>query len=248
MTGESLENSEFYTAEASSYDVDRWMSSGGSATKALQEALFREMTRHWRDNLTLEVGPGTGRFSAILSERQSTLVLTDVAAGMIPVATKASKQFGATAAPVLGSVLHLPFATGSFAHVVCLNVLNHVGSLEESLASLARVLSPGGELLFNYANRRSVYWPAAVYITRRGRAIGKDVSSRWDRRGDVLDAVSSAGLEVLDERGHVHAPRSIDRLIGGRTLQIANRIVGHCWMRKAGSFVYLRCQRREGSA
>jgi SAM-dependent methyltransferase len=160
---------------------------------------------------------------------------------MLPLAVDAVGTRGGRVSAVRGSVLDLPFVAGSFAHVVCLNVLNHVDDLDGALVSLGRVLRPGGELLFNYANLRGIYWPAAVMINRRGKAIGQDVPSRWVSPADVQRAMSAAGLAPLGERGHIHAPRSLDRLLGERVLRFANRSVER-GLSGRGSFVFVRAR------
>lgn len=88
----------------------------------------------------------------------------------------------------------LPFATGSFDIVVCLDVLEHADSLERTLAEIARVLMPGGHAIVTATNRlvfrdphyhlRGINWLprrwAEAIIRRRGR--GKEASAFGDRQ------------------------------------------------------------------
>ncbi len=80
----------------------------------------------------------------------------------------------------------LPFATESFDIVVCLDVLEHAASLEQTLAEIARVLPPGGQAIVTATNRlvfrdphyhlRGINWLprswAEALIRRRGRSKG----------------------------------------------------------------------------
>lgn len=88
----------------------------------------------------------------------------------------------------------LPFADGAFDIVVCLDVLEHAESLEETLAEIARVLTPGGHAIVTATNRfvfrdphyhlRGINWLprplAEALIKRRGR--GKETSAFGDRQ------------------------------------------------------------------
>ena len=47
----------------------------------------------------------------------------------------------------------LRFTDGAFDIVVCLDVLEHAESLEETLAEIARVLTPGGHAIVTATNR-----------------------------------------------------------------------------------------------
>ena len=52
-----------------------------------------------------------------------------------------------------GTAEHLPFDTASFDVVCCCDVLEHVDLVDTVIAELARVLKPGGVLLFDTINR-----------------------------------------------------------------------------------------------
>ena len=55
-----------------------------------------------------------------------------------------------------GNVTNLPFADGSFQHVLCWGVLMHVPDVDRALSELARVLAPGGQLFIGENNARSI--------------------------------------------------------------------------------------------
>ena len=88
----------------------------------------------------------------------------------------------------------LPFRDSAFDIVVCLDVLEHADSLEQTLAEIARVLTPGGQAIVTATNRfvfrdphyhlRGINWLprrwAEALIRRRGR--GKDAAAFTDRQ------------------------------------------------------------------
>ena len=53
----------------------------------------------------------------------------------------------------MGVAEQLPFATASFDVVVCVDVLEHVQSVPQTLSEIRRVLKPGGTFLFDTINR-----------------------------------------------------------------------------------------------
>jgi hypothetical protein len=50
---------------------------------------------------------------------------------------------------VCGDAVALPFATGSFDRVICLNALHHVPDIPSALGELARLLRPEGRVVFS---------------------------------------------------------------------------------------------------
>src|SRR5690606_41414486 len=125
-----------------------------------------------------------------------------------------------------GSIYELPFENSSFDHAISLNVFNHLDRSGDALRQLARVVRPGSTLLFNYANLRSYYWPAAYCINRNKKALGKSVFSTWERPEEMVRRIEKAGLEVVRILGHVHVPRALEayRLTAiVRLLDVASR-------------------------
>lgn len=95
----------------------------------------------------LEVGCGTGRllpFLRDLAGGEESLVGFDVSPEMLARAGERARQ--ARASLCQGDVLRMPFADGAFACVVAANTFPHFVPRPEALASLRRVLRPGGLL------------------------------------------------------------------------------------------------------
>jgi ubiquinone/menaquinone biosynthesis C-methylase UbiE len=204
---------EFYERDAETYEQSRFRSPGGRCSDARQGALLEEAVADWRGKRVLEVGCGTGRITTRLAEWGADLTALDIAEAMLRQVRAKFGRPGSGRVPafVQGSALELPFSDNSFEVVVSINVLSHVPQMRKVIAEMARVLAPGGSLLVNFTNARSLYWPAALYVNARGKAVGLDVYTHWYRPGEVWRALRQAGLQATRLSGQVHVPRAVPR-------------------------------------
>lgn len=142
------------------------------------------------------------------------MTVADISAGMLETARKNIEAAGAGAGVReyrQASIYELPFEDGAFDGAMCLNVFNHLENAADALSQLARVVKPGGYVLFNHANLVSYYHMAGRRINAQNKAVGQDVYSRWERPGDVREMIRMAGLEQVKLVGHVHVPRAVDK-------------------------------------
>lgn len=105
------------------------------------------------DRALLDVGAGTGRFTAIARARNWSVTAFDAAPEMLAVVRERHPSVR-TVEGTLGEPM--PFGTASFEAVIAMRVVKYVPDTEAALAELARVLAPGGSLLFDLANGRSL--------------------------------------------------------------------------------------------
>lgn len=207
-------NLEFYDRESAEYDQGRWTSPGGRFTNAVQLQIVADLSAEWATGRILDVGAGTGRFTALLARQRNKMTLLDVSNEMLVKARSnlhSAALAGQIDALVQGSVYELPFKEASFDHAVALNVFSHLESPAEALGEMARVLSPGSRLIFNYSNYLSYYLPAARRVNAQSRAMRRDVYSVWRNPSDIADACESAGIEIVATVGHTHIPVGLDR-------------------------------------
>ncbi len=129
----------------------------------------------------LDVGCGTGRFSAALERRAGRLAGVDLDPAMLTVAARRVR------APLLAADAgELPFQDGAFDVTVAVTVCEFTASPAALVAELARVTRPGGRVVIGALNRRSAWglarrrqlrrppWQAARFLTRRQlRALGE---------------------------------------------------------------------------
>ncbi len=118
----------------------------------------------------LDAGCGTGAYSAALVARVGRMDALDLSPGMLAQArAKLAQQ--ETAGRIgfhEGAITALPFEDGSFDAVTINQVVHHLGDagedfvrLRQTVGEFARVLRPGGILVFNHCSQeqlRDAYW------------------------------------------------------------------------------------------
>lgn len=127
------------------------------------------------DLTVLDAGCGTGAYSQAVIDHVGRIEAIDMNQGML--ATAESKLAAAAADGRIrfssGSITALPFETGSVDAVMINQVVHHLGDstergfpqLRQAVAEFARVLRPGGGLLFNHCSQeqlRNAYWYGAL--------------------------------------------------------------------------------------
>jgi SAM-dependent methyltransferase len=146
---------------------DRWTrwdwSDGGeewNASPEWKQALVEHVLLPWipRDGVVLEIGPGAGRWSAVLRPRARSLILVDVSERPLALC----RERFATAQNVeyvlsLGNELS-GIASSSIDAIWSFDVFVHVKPLDQAayLAEVARVLAPGGIAVIHHADGRNV--------------------------------------------------------------------------------------------
>lgn len=130
----------------------------------------------------LEVGCGTGLILRDVTPLAGSATGLDLSHGMLRAARSRSLRV------VQGSATALPFPDGHFDLVYSFKVLAHVPAIGDAVAEMARVTRPGGRMMLEFYNRRSLR-----YLVRRLRPPGKigpgtteeDVFTRFDNAREL---------------------------------------------------------------
>jgi ubiquinone/menaquinone biosynthesis C-methylase UbiE len=213
----------FYNDDAQLYDY-RWRSPGGIRNALIQGKIVEELISSWSEEMILEAGSGTGRFSTQLIECANFFFAADISRKMLHrTRERISQQQYTNFGLVETSIISLPFSESSFDAIFTVNVLNHVSDIDVALSELSRVLKIGGRFIISFANASSYYLPAAYIINRQGKALRKDVYSEWRAFSSFYRKLQMSGLEIDEIRGNVHIPKWLDfpvarRLIAGLDL------------------------------
>lgn len=187
----------YYDDFSKTYEAKRGQAAGAGYHDLLDHLEAGYVARFGTGRDVLEVGCGTGLVLARIRAFARTARGVDLSPGMLELA----KQRGLDV--VEGSATALPFADGSFDVTCSFKVLAHVPGIETALAEMARVTRPGGRILAEFYNPRSL----RGLLRRVGpaRRIGRardedDVFTRFDspRRAREL---TPRGCRFVGARG-----------------------------------------------
>jgi SAM-dependent methyltransferase len=133
---------------------DEW-----NASPEWKHALIEDVLASWITEgvAVLEIGPGAGRWSEVLSERASTLVLADVSERPLELCRERFAGDGRMRY-VLSSGSDLPgVEDGSIDAVWSFDVFVHVAPSDQAayLSEIARVLAPDGLAVIHHADGRN---------------------------------------------------------------------------------------------
>ncbi|MEV6599713.1 bifunctional 2-polyprenyl-6-hydroxyphenol methylase/3-demethylubiquinol 3-O-methyltransferase UbiG [Actinoplanes sp. NPDC051346] len=168
--------------------------------KAAREALSADRSAI----RVLDVGCGGGLVSERLAALGYRVTGVDLSAGSIEIARRHAAARGVDVEYVVGSAFDLPREDGSVDLVVVSDVLEHLADLGAATAEIARVLRPGGLVVFDTINRTVAAWLKAIVLSERVLRIVYPGTHNWSmfiRPDELRDAFAAHGLVVTDVRG-----------------------------------------------
>ena len=155
----------------------------------------------------LEAGCGTGLLLAEAARIGRSAIGLDLSRGMLARARERGLRV------VQGSLTQIPLPDASVDVVYSMKVLAHVPPIRQAVAELARVTRPGGHLLLEFYNPRSLRYLAKLVGGAAPIAEGttdRDVYTRYDTVGTArgylppnVEFVSLRGVRVLTPTSHV---------------------------------------------
>jgi SAM-dependent methyltransferase len=163
---------------------------------------------------SLEIGAGTGYFSLNLLRAGliSQATCTDISPGMLAALRTNARKLELDVRTEQVDAERLPFADESFDLVLGHAVLHHIPDLQQAFAEFARVLAPGGSVVF--AGEPSRYGDRLARVPKRAagalaplwrRAIGARAAGSGD------SSESDAALERFVDV-HAFAPGELERV------------------------------------
>lgn len=99
----------------------------------------------------LEVSAGTGKDSELILERlneEGELFCLDISPDMLFYAKQKLLKFSTDTEAICGTACDLPFENNSFDALYCFAGVGHFPSIKKGLSEMARVVKPGGKVVF----------------------------------------------------------------------------------------------------
>ena len=111
-------------------------------------------------------------------------------------------------------------APGSFDHVTCLEMLEHVPDPASTVAACARLVKPGGQVFLSTLNRNAKAYLVAVLGAEYLLQLlprGTHDYSRFLKPAELAQLCRKAGLEVLEITGLRYNPFTREGVVGADT-------------------------------
>jgi SAM-dependent methyltransferase len=192
----ATDNQSYYDAFADRYEAGR----DRGYHRLIDDQAAELVRRVGLGRDVLEVGCGTGLVLMRIARFARRAEGVDLSPRMLERARARGLQVQ------LGDAAALPYADASFDVVCSFKVLAHVADLDASLREMARVVRPGGFLVFDLYNRTSLRWLGKRLLGPRATSERFDegaIGTRYVEPGEVegrlpegTELVARAGIRI----------------------------------------------------
>lgn len=118
----------------------------------------------WQGKRILDVGCAGGFMSEAIAKKGASVTGIDPAQDAIAAAREHAAGSGLDVRYNIGVGEELPYDDGEFDAVVCVDVLEHVADLSQTISEISRVLKPGGTFAYDTINRNPIARFATITI------------------------------------------------------------------------------------
>lgn len=235
-----LDNRSYYDDFATWYERER----GHGYHRMLDDLEVDLVRRYGQGKEVLEVGCGTGLILGRVGEFARRAVGIDLSGGML------AKAAGRGLDVAQGSATALPLGDATVDVAYSFKVLAHVEDITTAMAEMARVVRPGGWVLAEFYNARSLRRlvkalkpPTAVSETTNDEAVFTRYDSVDDVKGYLpheLEWVTSRGIRIVTPVAAVHRVPLLGAAVRFAEARLADLPVA----RELGGFLVAVARRR----
>ncbi len=156
---------------------NRWFETEiGRLVKHYEAELLQTMLDPQPGDYLLDVGCGTGIFTEAVLAQGAEIVGVDLS---LPMVSAAAARFrGQSFSPMVGNMLALPFASGSFDKVFSMTAIEFVANGQAAVAELERVTKNGGTIVLTTLNRLSPWAERRLRKAEEGHELFKSMIFR----------------------------------------------------------------------
>ena len=140
----------------------------------------------------LDAACGTGRYTVAIAERGAVVIGLDFSAAMLAMARRRMPATGFHAADLTKP---LPLLSHHFDAILCAQALKHIPDLGIVMREFARVLRPGGRVVFSVTHPGMV-WDDYEMREHPGFLLNEHADIIHHQFNDYIAAVENAGLEI----------------------------------------------------
>ena len=180
----------FYESFANEFDSKMNMYDTNKRLETIYKELLKEDISGKK---LLDAGCGTGWFSKAAVERGAVVTSMDLGENLLSkVAIKCDRN------RVVGSILEIPFADGTFDIVVSSEVIEHVPDPFKALSEVYRVLTPGGILVLTTPNK---VWYFAIWFANFFKLRPYQGLENWTGWFEIRGNLKKIGFKEIEMRG-----------------------------------------------
>lgn len=186
----------------------------------------------------LDAACGTGRYTLVIAERRAVVIGLDFSVEMLSIARRRTPSTEFHLADLTGP---LPFLSDRFDAILCAQALKHIPDLGLVMREFARVLRPGGRVVFSVTHPDMV-WTDYEMREHPGFLLNQHADIVHHQFKDYKAAVEDAGLTItqvteipISERIHALLTEHSFPLVAGRKQILAIRAEKAGGPRSSGS-------------